>query len=280
MHRGAALTGLLAAALLLAAACSDAPPAEPPWVTPSPVVVAKATPTPTSAPMVMPTTKILTRPSDVPRPSPTPVRPTPTPVPTRTPGPSLLDSIPHWPSTQRTGLPGVDRVLDAYFSGEPWQIDSVLHYYEAPCIPPRSVSGKYKTCRPGEPVGTIGRWLTLAGTEEYSIRDDEPLPPSRGPSPRWELLAVCRSARTPSDDPTYEVALVSENPYEELSYFNLWVDGVGLRGWGGGVACAFEVDDPAAILPAPEGLGRWLEEYWRLEEEEDNKTRQNTPALP
>jgi hypothetical protein len=80
-----------------------------------------------------------------------------------------------WPLTQRTGVPSVDRVLDAYASGDPRQMLAVIEYTPWGCRDASFMAvpdgGRPPLCRPGEAEGTLVP--TFVTALRRAVRPDE-----------------------------------------------------------------------------------------------------------
>ncbi len=86
---------------------------------------------------------------------------------------SVLDTTVqiHEPST-RTGIPGVDIVLDAVLTRDQEAIKDLIRYSISACTNEMGLGGPPK-CREGEPVGTMVEVLPFLGPEGHFLRRDE-----------------------------------------------------------------------------------------------------------
>ena len=196
-------------------------------MTPSPVVVAKATPTPMSAP-------------SVPRLS---APPGPTLPPTPEPAPEPRVHVPTWPDYQRTGVASVDRVLDAWFSGDVQQVISAIEFT------PRSCSHRLRTphsawpmCEATEVEGTLVGAFHI-GYRPYR-QPEVTAQVIRAPAPQTPRL-VAVEIRPGSDvRPCYVIHLAA--PIRVGSDAELSRLHVGAFGWTGSFgACQDEVAAPS-----------------------------------
>jgi hypothetical protein len=76
------------------------------------------------------------------------------------------------PAASRTGIPYVDKVIDAGLSGDPQVLNSLIHLSLLPCTIREGLGGPPK-CLPGEPDGTVVEAFPVLSSEGGHVRKPE-----------------------------------------------------------------------------------------------------------